>query len=327
MIHSDLLGSVFVTGGTGFLGGYTLDALRAASPAGRVVITSRQSEGRRNVGSPEIFPLDLGRSEVLLPQGINTVIHIAGEKRDLTKMSEVNHLGTHRLAEASVRARVRRFVYVSSVGVYGAAPHSGRVDEAFPHTPRNLYESSKDAGERCVREVCESAGMEWVIVQPSNVIGVVPGRSYPLLGLMKMIQRGHFAWFGQADSWANYVGVQDVAAAIVAAATACPGRSYVVNTPARLADVVAWIAEELAVAMPTRRLPLWLGQGLAEIGSWQQRILARHMPFQRERFLELTNSTIYDPAALQAVAEFNYPIGIEVEIRRMVRTYREEGFL
>jgi UDP-glucose 4-epimerase len=327
MSHSDLLGSVFVTGGTGFLGGYTLDALRATSAIGRVVIASRQSAEARDIGSSEIFPLDLGRSEVLLPQGINTVIHIAGEKRDLTKMSEVNHLGTLHLAEAAVRARARRFVYVSSVGVYGAAPHSGRVDEAFPHTPRNLYESSKDAGEKCVREVCDRAGMEWVIVQPSNVIGVVPGRSYPLLGLMKMIQRGHFAWFGQIEPWANYVGVQDVAAAIVAAATASPNRSYVVNTPARLVDVVAWITDELGVAMPTRRLPLWLGQGLAEAGSWLQRILERHMPFQRERFLELTNSTIYDPVALQTVADFNYPIGIETEIRRMVRTYREEGFL
>lgn len=327
MSYSDLLGNVFVTGGTGFLGGHTLDALRATSTIDRIVVASRQSAGIGNVGSSEIFPLDLGRSEVRLPQGINTVIHIAGEKRDPTKMSEVNHLGTHRLADAAVHARVRRFVYVSSVGVYGAAPHSGRVDEAFPHTPRNLYESSKDAGEKCVREVCESAGVEWVIVQPSNVIGVVPGRSYPLLGLMKMIQRGHFAWFGQIEPWANYVGVQDVAAAIVAAATAAPNRSYVVNTPARLADVVVWITDELGVAMPTRRLPLWLGQGLAEMGSWLQRILERHMPFQRERFLELTNSTIYDSTALQAVADFNYPIGIEAEIRRMVRTYREEGFL
>ncbi|MEX8192609.1 NAD-dependent epimerase/dehydratase family protein [Comamonas guangdongensis] len=327
MIHSDLLGSVFVTGGTGFLGGYTLDALRATSTIGRVVIASRQSESARDVGSPEIFPLDLGRGEVLLPQGINTVIHIAGEKRDLTKMSEVNHLGTRRLAEAAVRARVRRFVYVSSVGVYGAVPHSGRINEASPHTPRNLYESSKDAGERCVREVCESAGMEWVIVQPSNVIGIVQGRSYPLLGLMKMIQRGHFAWFGQTEPWANYVGVQDVAAAIVAAATACPNRSYVVNTPARMSDVVAWISEELGVAAPARQLPPWLGQGLAEAGSWLQRILGRHMPFQRERFTELTNTTIYDPTALRIAADFRYPVGIEAEIRQMVRTYREEGLL
>ena len=327
MTHFNFLDSVLVTGGTGFLGGHALCALRTNPAVGCVIIASRRSTGAKDAGSPEVCPLDLGNNEVQLPQGIATVIHIAGEKRNATKMNEVNHLGTRRLAEAAVRAQVRRFVYVSSVGVYGAAPHSGRVDETFAHTPRNLYESSKDAGERCVREVCESAGIDWVIVQPSNVIGVVQGRSYPLLGLMKMVKRRHFAWFGQSEPWANYVGVRDVAAAIVAAVSAPSGRSYVVNTPARMSDVVAWISEELGMAAPARQLPPWLGQGLAEAGSWLQRISGRHMPFQRERFMELTNTTIYDPTALRIAADFRYPVGIEAEIRQMVRTYREEGLL
>jgi dihydroflavonol-4-reductase len=321
--------SVLVTGATGFLGAQVLRRLMAGETVGRVVVATRGEirPSRDDVCMPERVHMDLAH-EVALPNGIDTVIHIAGEKRDESRMEAVNHFGTRRLVDAAARAGVRRFVYVSSVGVYGARPHSGLVNESFPHTPRNRYEASKEAGEACVRDVCTSAGMDFVILQPSNVIGFVKGQAYPLLGLMKMIRGGYFMWVGRTEPWVNYVAVEDVAAAIVAAIERAPaGHAYIINTPAPLAKVVGWIADELGVEQPHRRLPWWVGHASAAFGAMAARMSGRTMPINRERLLELTNTTQYDPSQLMQVAKFEYPIGVEGLIRGLVSTYRQEGLL
>lgn len=307
-----------ITGGGGVLGRAIVRLMHEASKAPELVITSRQASG-------ELF-LDLNEAELVLPGGIDVVLHIAGEKHDETRMDAINHLGTRRLVEAAAQSGVRRFVYVSSVGVYGAAPHSGVVTESFPHTPRNRYEASKDAGEVCVLECCERVGMEAVILQPSTVLAFVPNTSYPLLRLMKMINRKNFVWFGHGSPWVNYVSVDDVAAAVIAATCRAPAGSYIINTPALLEDVVGWISNELGVRKPHLVLPMWIGQVAAAIGGGTSR-LAPVFPLQRERFIELTNTTYYDPSILQEKLSFKYPVGIEALIRALAKTYRHEGML
>ncbi len=323
------LTSILVTGTTGFLGRHVLRRLVGTPGVGRLVLATRGSASPRNDDSQQLeyATVDLMQA-VTLPGGIDTVLHIAGEKRDEARMDDVNHQGTRRLVEAAARAGVRRFVYVSSVGVYGAPPHSGWVNESFPHTPRNRYEASKDAGEKCVREICACAGMDSVILQPSNVIGLMPGQPRPLLGLMKMVRSGYFTWFGRTEPWVNYVAVEDVAAAVVGAAMhASAGHDYIINTPARLSRMVGWIAEELDVPVPCRRLPLWVGEAAAALGSVATQVSGRNLPINRERFRELTNTTQYDTSHLMKDLAFDYPVGVEVLIRGLARSYRQDGLL
>jgi len=326
---SEVQSTVLVTGGSGFLGSQVLRALQAKGQSRQVLVASRGEPAVSGSMPPSVQHLRLDLAdEFVLPAGLHTIIHIAGEKRDETRMEAVNHHGTRRLVEAAVQAGVRRFVYVSSVGVYGACPHAGLVTESFPHTARNLYEKSKDAGEACVRKLCSQFGMEFVVLQPSNVIGAVPGRSYPLLGLMTMVLNDRFAWFGAADPWVNYVAVEDMAAAVVIAADQAPsGHTFIINTPERLSHVIGWISDELGVAAPQRRLPLWLGRVAAGVGNAVARVLGRSMPINRERLLELTNTTQYDGSALKRAVGFDYPLGVQEMIHGLVKTYRREGKL
>jgi dihydroflavonol-4-reductase len=326
---SESQSTILLTGGSGFLGSQVLRTLQAQGGLQRVLIAGRGKPPEDHTRRPSVqyWPLNLA-NQFVLPTGVHTVIHIAGEKRDESRMDAVNHHGTLRLVEAAEQANVCRFVYVSSVGVYGARPHAGVVTELFPHTPRNRYEVSKDAAEEAVRKLCLQSGMEFLILQPSNVIGVVPGRSYPLLGLMRMVQQGRFTWFGAGDTWVNYVAVEDVAAAVVKAADKAPsGQTFIINTPERLSEVVRWISEELGVPVPSRRLPLWVGEAAATLGSLTTRVSGRNLPINRERFLELTNTTQYDSSHLMKDLAFEYPVGVEVLIRGLARSYRQDRLL
>lgn len=319
--------AVLITGGSGLIGSSVIQALRVMLPGSRLIAAGR-SPVVADAAGVEYFSLDLVAPLPALPRGIDTVLHMAGEKRDESRMQSVNHEGTRNLAEAAARAGVRRFLYVSSVGVYGAAPHSGVITESSLHKPNNPYEVSKDEGETCVREVCARSNMECVVLQPSNVIGTVQGKSYPLLGLMKSVQRGRFVWFGTTGPWANYVTVEDTVAAIGSAVERAPGgQTYIINTPARLAHIVAWIAQELDVPMPHRRLPMWIGHTAAELGSMFARLSGRATPIDRDRLLALTNSTRYDPSSFMKMMRFEYPLGVEAGIRGLVKAYQRDCLL
>jgi nucleoside-diphosphate-sugar epimerase len=318
------LGTVLVSGAYGFLGRRVLAVLANRPGIVELLAGSRRPAASDTASLKLVTPFELEiTSTVHIPTGVQTVIHIAGEKRDVASMKAVNDEGAHRLAVAAARSGVVRFVHVSSVGVYGAPPDSGVVDERCSHAPTDVYEQTKDAGERRVREACADAGVECVVVRPSNVIGLVPGGGYPLRGLVNAIARGQFVWFGpEHRAWLNYVHVDDTAAAIVAAAELAPaGGEYNVNCPVPLADAVMWVADELAVPFPRRHLPRWLGQAVGEFGTFVSMITGRGLPFDRARFQELTSNTMFDATKLPRETGFAYEIGAESLFRTLARAY------
>ena len=319
-----------LTGGSGFIGGALLRTLQASAPQQRVWLAGRQEVPHEH-GAWRALRLDLAAPALVLPEGVHTVLHLAGEKRDIARMPALNHEAALRLVEAAARAGARRFVHLSSVGVYGAPRHAGVVTEAFAHTPHGPYETSKDAGERAVRERCAALGLACVVLQPSNVVGVVTGprgRSLPLLGLVRMVARGWFRHFGRRPAWVNYVAVEDVAAALLAAAQdAAADGTFIVNTPAPLAQFVGWVADELGLPPPQARLPWWVGAAAAGAGAVGSRLLGRSLPFDPARFGELTNTTRYDGTALQRALGVEGLLGIEAALRVMVRQYRAMGLV
>jgi hypothetical protein len=92
-----------------------------------------------------------------------------------------------------------------------------------------------------------------------------------------------------------------------------------------LDDVVRWVTVELKVPPPKRRLPQWAGHGLALGGSAIRAATKRSLPFDLEKFRELTNRTRFDPQRLVRETGFQYPIGAERLFRTLARTYREAG--
>ena len=153
---------LLVTGGTGFIGSHLAEQGRRLGAEVVVLgLTGRPEEQAnaellRGLGvevlSGSITDAELCRRAV---RGATHVFHLAVAMREGAKADEffesVNLDGTHRLLEASVEEDVRRFVYCSTIGIYGhRAPGITREDS--PLAPGNIYERTKVAAERMVRE-------------------------------------------------------------------------------------------------------------------------------------------------------------------------------
>ena len=91
------------------------------------------------------------------------------------------------MAKAAVCANVKRFVYVSSIGVLGNSTIGCKFDNQSECNPKEPYSISKMEAEISLREISESSNMEVVIVRTPLVFGPnAPGNFHRLLRLVGM---------------------------------------------------------------------------------------------------------------------------------------------
>jgi nucleoside-diphosphate-sugar epimerase len=166
---------VLVTGATGFVG---RAVIREAIAAGfRVTAATRGviAENQRIDGADYVSIGEIHATTDWCPalNGADFVIHTAGATHVASheQLQIVNVQGSERLAKQAVEVGVRRWVFVSSLGVHGAysAGHAIRADD--PLCPHDAYTESKVAAEERIRNVLKSSATEWVIVRPPLIYG------------------------------------------------------------------------------------------------------------------------------------------------------------
>jgi nucleoside-diphosphate-sugar epimerase len=125
--------------------------------------------------------------EVAGRHGVTSLIHAAAitprldrERREPDRIIDVNLGGTvNALDVARELPSVRRFVYISSVAVWGDQPDVPELTEESPSRTTNLYGITKFASERIALRYKTLFGMDVVAVRPGNVYGpmerVTPG--------------------------------------------------------------------------------------------------------------------------------------------------------
>jgi nucleoside-diphosphate-sugar epimerase len=107
----------------------------------------------------------------------------------LAAFRSINVDGTLNLARQADAAGVKRFVYISSIGVNGSQTAIGKsFSEADPAQPNNAYAYSKWEAEQGLRQIAAHTFMEVVIIRPPLVYGAnAPGN---FGSLARAIQRG-----------------------------------------------------------------------------------------------------------------------------------------
>ncbi len=184
---------VSVTGANGFLG--RAICLRVATYAREVRGITRfncdLSERIENVVVRSIDSNTLWRDALV---GCNVVIHLAAKVHfmqessadSLAEIRRVNVEGTLNLARQAALGGVRRFVFVSSIGVNGAETYLQPFTENDEVAPQSAYALSKFEAELGLQALATETGMEVVIIRPPLVYGPgAPGNFGLLLRWLK----------------------------------------------------------------------------------------------------------------------------------------------
>jgi nucleoside-diphosphate-sugar epimerase len=179
-----------VTGGMGFLGrrlvrellsrgAYVCCLVRPSSNVD-MIHPPRQPETESRLEVRKANLSEVGSYEDTLT-GCDVVYHLAAELRGAPAVLFMNNVITTRhLLEAATRADVRRFVLVSSLGVYGTyhLRPGDLLEEGCPLDPephrRDPYSHSKIAQEEVAWEAHGRGAVSLVVVRPGVIYG--PGR-------------------------------------------------------------------------------------------------------------------------------------------------------
>ncbi len=189
---------------------------------------------------------------------VDMIIHLAGRVHvspgaslEQTRLFDsINVQGTRQLARQAVAAGVKRFIYVSTVKVFGGRNQrnpAGDVipfDENSPAAPQDTYAASKYAAETTLLQIAESKGLQVMIIRPPLVYG--PRVAANFLRLMRLVDRGLPLPFAAITNQRSFIFVDNLVDAILTCLRADPryiNRIYVVSdaetrsTPALLRDL------------------------------------------------------------------------------------------
>jgi len=263
---------VFVTGGTGFIGSHLIDRLLEHGHTVRALVRSpNKGLGLRERGV-ETVQGDLDDGEVLR-RGVaeaEVVYHVAGLiglKGQRDQIMRTNVGGTENLLEASAAAGVRRFVFVSTVGVYGLSSAPRPITEDAPLEGEDAwydqggYYRSKVLAEARVRQAAVRHGFEFVILRPTFVYGERDVMTHQAIRLALRLPLVPLPLGGRMR--VDFVHGQDVAEAIFLAGVCAQAAGETFNVTA---DEATTLVEALALVRsaagrPLRVLPLPLPPG------------------------------------------------------------------
>jgi nucleoside-diphosphate-sugar epimerase len=315
---------VVVTGAAGFLGAHLVRRAKARGADALSVVRATRGGPERGVVAMPGLLADPG-----LLDGTDVLVHAAAIRHRYGADPASYRASNVDLVEALLRAaagRVRRFLYVSSVGVYGFPPPEALpIDERTPFAPRTLYSQTKIEAEKLVRTLAPALGLPFTIVRPTIIYG--PGDTNGMLDkLAAMIRSGTYRVVGSGDNHLHHTYIDDVCAGIEALgeADAAAGEHFIVAGPetitlARLGELVA---RALGRSVPRVHVPLRLARAVAtavDLAAYRGvAVTRREPPINHEKLDVMTVPVAFDPSKARA-AGFAPRVGYEEGIARTLR--------
>jgi nucleoside-diphosphate-sugar epimerase len=279
---------IFVTGGSGFIGGHIIEALVRAGHTVRALARSASSRAAVEALGAEAVRGELGQIPADVLAGADAVIHAAAHVEqwgDPADFERVNIEGTRQLLDAAEHASVRRFIHISSEAVLFAGQDMRDLDEAAPYPIHHpfLYPRTKAAAEQLVL-ARSGPTMHTIALRPRMVWG--PRDRTILPELLEMVARGRFAWIDQGRAQTSTTHVFNLAhAALLALEHGAGGHAYFVTDEAdrSLREFMTALAATRGVELPSRSMPGALVRPLAGLveGAWRVFALAGTPPLHR----------------------------------------------
>ncbi|MET0368590.1 MAG: NAD-dependent epimerase/dehydratase family protein [Methylobacterium sp.] len=207
-----MTGLVALTGATGFIGRHLLAALTARGYRVRVLLR-RPVEVPPGAASAVVGDLTRPINMAAALSDVDAVVHSAGLAHAMSGAPEddyrtLNTEATARLAQAAERAKVRRFVFLSSIRAQTGATAPGTVTEADEPRPTDPYGRSKREAELALA----ATGLDWAALRPVLVYG--PGAKGNLETLLRLARSPYPLPLGGLGARRSLISVESLSAAV-----------------------------------------------------------------------------------------------------------------
>lgn len=284
----------FVTGATGFIGRNLVNKLADDGWDVSVLVRSKNDIKKFpsvKVGAchGDLLHLDLAKRKI---EGTDVVFNLAGALPHHCSDSKIywdtNTEGVRNILEVCKRSRIKRFIHVSTVGIYGPTPREG-ADENSPLRPESVYAESKAAGEDLVKEHYRKFQVPTVIIRPTIAFG--PGDIRPgFSNLFPLIKKRLFIPVGDGSNYFHTVYVENLIEALLLAVVKkeAVGEDFIIGDDPcpTMKEVVDTICKVENVKLPPLFLPKALAYPLGAVGNVLQNLnLPTPLTTQRVRFI------------------------------------------
>jgi nucleoside-diphosphate-sugar epimerase len=257
---------IFITGGTGFIGRYTVELLSKTNH--QLVLLTRKSSNTsflNEINNENITTTagDLTDEESLLNgmKSCDAVINIAALysfwEPDKKRYSGINIKGTQNVMECALKSGVKKIVHISTAGVFGK-PSEEPFNEESAAGPVQFseYFRTKYEGDRIAWDLYKNKGLPLVVIYPVCVLG--PGDPNASANYVQNLINRRLPATVFKNKVFSFVCVKDVAQAIVSALEKENnfGEKYLVgNTRLKWKEINKLINGMSGVPLPKLNLP------------------------------------------------------------------------
>lgn len=220
---------ILVTGASGFVGRYLVNDL---SRTDEVIACVRQKSNHM----PSSVQQTVSSSffDLAIPKDTDVIVHLAGiahnKNNSVDEFKKINVDGTLELARKALESNIKRFIFMSSIGVNGNSTHGKAFTEQDTPNPTNDYTKSKYEAEKALAKLFENTNIDLVIIRPPLIYAHdAPGNFSKLLMLIKL---GQFLPFGCTHNQRSFIAIENLVSFI----TACIYHDTKINETFLIAD-------------------------------------------------------------------------------------------
>jgi uncharacterized protein YbjT (DUF2867 family) len=291
---------ILVTGGTGFVGGHVVRALRQADKEVRCLVRDR-----RRAANLESLGCDVAEGDVTEPtslqravEGVEGVVHLVAIRQGKKEQFErVMTQGTRSLVLAAQESGVGRFVHMSALGV------SEQTKDLVPY-----YRAKWE-----MEQTVQSSAMPYVILRPSFVFGPDGGILPTFRKLAKLMPVTPIT--GSGEQRLQPIWVDDVAAYIARALEleTATNRTFELGGP----DVVSWteLWARLKSALGLRRPSVHIPMAFMRANALVTERLPGNIPLTRDllTMMEAGDNVVSNDDAAQTFQLYLLPLDDQLQ--------------
>jgi nucleoside-diphosphate-sugar epimerase len=309
---------ILVTGAAGFIGRALVDDLRQSATSILAVVRGTKMIATPGVQTMQIADIRTASWEQSL-EGVDAVIHLAARthilrERNSNPLAEyraVNVLPTISLFRACQAAAVERFIFVSSIGVYGKWSERHPFTETDAPRPAEPYAISKWEAEESLRALLVRGSTKLIVIRPALIYG--PYAKGNFLKLMRWIDAGRPLPFGALDAKRNFLGLTTFCE-LIKKCLVSPFESAQLfvaadKTPVSTHELISAIAAAMHVKVKQTRFPVKLLSVMAKL-------INRSAEFER-----LSTSLEVDSSLAMTVLGWRSNPGLGAELQDMAGAY------